>query len=166
MRLRLLAAVSLCLALPAFAGSSSSAAKNPKPAPAFSLPTRTGTVSSDSLRGKVVLVDFWASWCVPCRKSFPWMAGMYQRYRDKGLVIVAINLDKTRDPADQFVAENPAPFLVAYDPSGKTAEAFHVSAMPSSFLVDTTGTIIYSHPGFDPKKTGPLEKLIQEACAR
>jgi thiol-disulfide isomerase/thioredoxin len=143
------------------------AAHAARPAPAFHLPTRGGgTVASDSLGARVVLVDFWASWCEPCRKSFPWLAAMRERYGSKGLVIVAINLDKSRDAAEAFLEKYPAPFVVAFDPAGKTAEAFHVAAMPTSFVVGPDGAILASHAGFDPKKTGAFETLIQEACAR
>ena len=138
-------------------------ASTPKLAPAFSLKGRTGVVALDSLRGKVVLVDFWASWCVPCHKSFPWMSDLFTRYKDKGLVVVAINLDKTRDAADEFLEKHPAPFTVAFDPTGTTAEAYHVSGMPSSYLVGPTGEILYSHIGFDSRRTQALEAHVQEA---
>jgi cytochrome c biogenesis protein CcmG, thiol:disulfide interchange protein DsbE len=146
--------------------SDASHSKAPKLAPAFKLPGRDGTVSSDSLRGKVVYVDFWASWCGPCRGSFPWLKSLHERYASKGLEIVAINLDKSRDDADGFLAQFPAPFKVAFDPAGTTAEAYHVAAMPTSYLIARDGTILSTHTGFDPKKTAALEALIQEACAR
>jgi peroxiredoxin len=98
--------------------------------------------------------------------SFPWLRTLHERYASKGLEIVAINLDKTREAADEFLEKLPAPFVVAFDPSGKTAEAFKVSAMPSSFLIGPTGEIIYAHAGFDPKKTDMIERMIQEAIAR
>jgi len=113
-----------------------------------------------------VLVDFWASWCEPCRKSFPWMTQMNERYASKGLAIVAINLDKSRDAADAFLAEHPAPFEIAFDPAGDVAEAFRVRAMPTSFLVAPDGTVLRSHAGFDPHKAQALEASIREACAR
>lgn len=135
------------------------------PAPSFTLPARTGTVvCSDSLRGKVVLVDFWASWCGPCQKSFPWLSAMYDRYSAKGLTIVAINLDKDRVAAEAFLAKHPAPFTVAFDPSGKTAKAYKVWGMPSSFILSPTGTVLYSYAGFNPDHAGAVEAMIKEAC--
>lgn len=161
------AASTLAVGAAGAADHASAALSGKRPAPAFTLPIHTGgTVSLDSLRGKVVFVDFWASWCGPCKMSFPWLRAMHERYASKGLEIVAIDLDKSRDAADAFLAKIPAPFLVADDPSGKTAEAFRVTAMPSSFLIAPTGEIIYSHAGFDPKRTDMIEGLIRDAIAR
>ncbi len=133
------------------------------PAPDFTLPTSSGTATLHSLRGKVVLVDFWASWCTPCRASFPWMSRMLEKYGSQGLVIVAINVDKDRDKAKEFLEEHPAPFVVAFDPEGETAEAFNVQAMPSSFLIGPDGTIVYTHQGFRPDKAEAVERQIREA---
>jgi thiol-disulfide isomerase/thioredoxin len=151
-----LAAPALAKAPPAPAGK----------APHFALPTAHGKVDSDSLRGRIVYVDFWASWCEPCRRSFPWMADLHQRLAPHGLTIVAINLDKDRKAADKFLADHPAPFTVAFDPGGRTAEAFKVPAMPSSFVLGRSGEILYAHAGFDPAKTAALDTLLKEACSR
>jgi cytochrome c biogenesis protein CcmG, thiol:disulfide interchange protein DsbE len=134
------------------------------PAPSFSLPTRTGTVSSDSLKGQAVFVDFWASWCEPCRRSFPWLASLHERYAARGLTVLAINLDKDREAANAFLRRFRAPFQVAFDPSGRTAEAFQVSVMPSSFLVSPSGLITYAHTGFSERDTAAVEARIREVC--
>jgi len=163
---RVLALASLLsvLALPSAAGART---EPPRQAPSFSLAGRGhDVVVSDSLRGKVVYIDFWASWCGPCRRSFPWLAELQKKYGDRGFTVVAVNLDKTRDAADEFLEKLPAPFTIAYDPDGKAAESFHVSAMPSSFLVGRDGAVIESHTGFDPKRAAAVEKLVAEACAR
>ena len=162
MRFRFPLSVFLLLAVVAL-----STAATPAHAPDFRLPARDGsTVALDSLDAKVVLVDFWASWCEPCRKSFPWLSSLHERYAGKGLVIVAINLDKKREPAESFLSKYPAPFVVAFDPAGETAERFHVKAMPTSFVLDGNRTIVLTHSGFDPKKTDAIETLIREACER
>jgi thiol-disulfide isomerase/thioredoxin len=122
-------------------------------------------VALADLRGKVVLVDFWASWCVPCRQSFPWLGEISQRYAGSGLVVVAISLDKSRASAVSFLSQHPAPFVVAFDPAGKTAEAFAVGAMPSSFLLDRQGRVVYSHAGFDSRDTGAVENEIRKVVA-
>ena len=135
-------------------------------APHFALPTVKGSVDSDSLRGRVVYVDFWASWCEPCRRSFPWMASLHESMAARGLTIVAINLDKDRGAADKFLEEHPSPFSVAFDPSGHTAEAFQVRAMPSGFLLDRSGKVLHAQAGFDPSRAAALDTLIREACSR
>jgi len=156
----------LALAAPALARTARGGAADPPVAPSFELPTRTGTVALDALRTKVVLVDFWASWCGPCRQSFPWLSAMSARYGERGLVVVAINLDKDRSLAETFLRELTPSFTVAFDPAGKTAEAFDVQTMPSSFLVSRTGRLVYSHAGFDRKDTDTFEKHIQEEVAK
>ncbi|MBI3449358.1 MAG: TlpA family protein disulfide reductase [Acidobacteria bacterium] len=135
-------------------------------APGFNLPGRDGKVSLDALKGRLVYVDFWASWCAPCQASFPWLQSIHNRYASKGLTIVAINLDKFRDAADEFLRRHPAPFLVAFDPAGSTAAAYDVGAMPSSYLIDPIGRIVHVQPGFDARKTEEIEKLIEEALPR
>jgi thiol-disulfide isomerase/thioredoxin len=155
--------VALSLAAPAPAKTPPAASRK---APHFELPAAHGAVDSDSLRGHVVYVDFWASWCEPCRRSFPWMASLHQRLAPAGLTIIAINLDKDPKAADRFLAEHPAPFTVAFDPAGHVAEAFQVKAMPSGFLLGRSGEILHSQAGFDPAKAATLDTLIQEACTR
>lgn len=152
----------LTLAVPALCRTARGASPNPPLAASFELPTATGTVALDGLRTKVVLVDFWASWCGPCRQSFPWLSTMSQRYGENGLVVVAINLDKDRGLAETFLRQFSPPFIVAFDPAGKTAEAFNVTAMPSSFLVSRSGHVVYSHAGFDLRDTEKIEKQIQD----
>lgn len=130
-------------------------------APDFSLPTSNGYITLKSLKGRVVYVDFWASWCDPCRESFPWMNQMQERYAKQGLSIVAINLDKDRKLADQFLNEVPVNFKVAFDPEGKVATAYNVLGMPSSYLIDRGGNIHYVHVGFKAFSKADLEARIK-----
>jgi thiol-disulfide isomerase/thioredoxin len=136
------------------------------PAPNFSLPTAKGeVVALDKLRGKVVYVDFWASWCGPCRRSFPWMNEMQQKYGAKGFTVVAINVDKKRADADKFLAILPANFPVVYDESGTTPAAFAVQGMPSSYLIDARGNVSYVERGFVDESRGPLEDRVKALLA-
>jgi cytochrome c biogenesis protein CcmG/thiol:disulfide interchange protein DsbE len=137
----------------------SQAGESAKP---FDLKTDTGHVKLSDLAGRVVYVDFWASWCTPCRKSFPWMNTMQQRYDAQGFSIIAINLDQKPEQAKRFLDEMSAKFTVAYDPEGKTAELYNVQGMPSSYLIDRKGQIRQSHIGFRQKDKAPLEQAIRE----
>jgi len=98
-------------------------------------------------RGKVVLVDFWASWCEPCRHSFPWLNEMQAKYGDR-LVVIGVNVDRERADAERFLAQVPAQFEVIYDPNGELASRYDVMGMPSSFVFDTSGTLVDQHIGF------------------
>lgn len=125
------------------------------PAPKLSLPTKDGKISLSELRGKVVLLDFWASWCGPCRQSFPWMNEMQGKYENQGFEVVAVNVDQKPEAAAEFLSQIPAAFTVAYDPEGKTPEAYEVMGMPSAYLIDRNGHIHSQHIGFhnDNKET-------------
>ncbi|MGH7681854.1 MAG: TlpA family protein disulfide reductase [Candidatus Eiseniibacteriota bacterium] len=165
-KLGILFALSLLLpALPGSAKDKSGTPANSSQAPSFTLPTRDGTVCLDSLRGHVVYVDFWASWCGPCKQSFPWMKAVHDRFAPKGLVIVAINLDKDRSSAETFLEQYAPPFRIAFDPSGKIAKEYKVWGMPTSYVVSRTGAVLSTHPGFDPKRTATIESQIEAALA-
>jgi thiol-disulfide isomerase/thioredoxin len=118
-----------------------------------------------AVQGKVVWVDFWASWCVPCRRSFPWMNTMHRKYSAQGLQIIAVNLDMDRALADGFLAQMPAEFAVQFDPAGKLAKQFDVQAMPSSYVLDASGKVIAKHYGFKLGDADEYERQIQAALA-
>ena len=135
-------------------------------APAFALPDAKGaTIALDKLRGQVVYVDFWASWCTPCKRSFPWMNELQQRWGDKGLAVVAINVDKKRDDADRFLRQVPATFTVVFDETGATPAAFGVKAMPSSYLIDPRGNVVEIEQGYRDERRAALEERIRALVA-
>ena len=113
-----------------------------------------------------LLVDFWASWCGPCRRSFPWMNDMQQKYGSKGFVVVGINVDKKRADADKFLAQNPASFAIAFDEAGTTPSAYAVKGMPSSYLVDGKGNVVYVERGFLDEHKAGLEQRIATLVAK
>lgn len=135
-------------------------------APDFQLPYLQGAASADASarcgtsgasaptacsalwRGQWVYLDFWASWCAPCRLSFPWMNQLQREWAPKGLQVIAINLDSQRDKALQFLQRHPAQFTVLWDASGQSAKAYDVQAMPMSYLIDPQGHIVSAHRGF------------------
>jgi thiol-disulfide isomerase/thioredoxin len=102
----------------------------------------------ERLRGKVVVVDFWASWCEPCRHSFPWLNEMQVKYADRGLVIIGVNVDRDSAQAQRFLRETPARFRIVYDPAGALATRYDVPGMPSSYVIDRNGDIVARHIGF------------------
>lgn len=113
--------------------------------------------------GKVVIVDFWASWCVPCRRSFPWLNSMHDKYADEGLVIIGVNLDQEDTAAREFLAEFPPRFSIVYDTSKELAKEFGVVAMPTSYLIGRDGEIREHHYGFKIKKQDEYEAAIVAA---
>ena len=119
--------------------------------------THADNLNLDSYKGKVVYIDFWASWCGPCRESFPWMKKMQQQYGKDGLVIIAINVDQDKKLADKFLSEFKPEFNVLFDKDGKLAEDFKVSSMPSSYVLDREGKPRFKHKGFHADKQSQYE---------
>lgn len=117
-------------------------------------------------RGKVVVLDFWASWCVPCRRSFPWMNQMHDKYVDDGLVIIGVNMDINASDSQAFLSEFPAQFQIISDPDGDLARVYDVIAMPSSYVFNREGKQITRHLGFKVKRQDEYEALLVEALQK
>ena len=126
-------------------------------APELNLPGASGTVKLADYKGKLVYVDFWASWCKPCLQSFPWMNEMQRKYGARGLQIVGINLDAKRADADQFLAQTPASFALAFDTKADSARRLGVKGMPTSVLVAPDGRLLWVHQGFRAEERAELE---------
>ena len=107
-----------------------------------------GTEALDAHKGRVLLVDFWASWCIPCRTAFPALDVLYQEYEPRGVDVVAVNLDERRRDADTFLMDRPHHMPVLFDPKGVSPAAFGLTGMPSSYLIDRAGTIRFTHQGY------------------
>ena len=105
------------------------------------------------LHGKIVLVDFFASWCEPCKESFPAMEELQQKYGDKGLVILAINVDKKKEDMEDFLKKHPVTFTILRDASNKLVNEVKIPTMPSSFLLDRNGKVVAFHRGFKGAET-------------
>ena len=114
-------------------------------------------------KGKAIYVDFWASWCGPCKQSFPWMNAMQDKYGAKGLQVIAVNVDARRADADRFLLKTPATFQIGYDPTGDSARRYAVKAMPTSLLIDRNGRVSYVHAGFRDEDRADLEAKINDA---
>ena len=150
----LLLVLLLCLSL----SGTSYALETGSPAPDFQLPGTQGTVMLSKVTGSVVYVDFWASWCGPCKQSIPWMNAMQDKYRSQGLQIIGVNVDGKSEDARKFLAQTPAHFTVAFDPKGVAPRQYGVKGMPTSFLIGRDGKIIFKHLGFISADSEKLEK--------
>lgn len=162
-----LAALSLGLILCA-TSSLALAVEEGEAAPDFTLPSIHAdqpAITLSELEGKVVYVDFWASWCAPCLTSLPLYNDLYKEYRDQGLEIVAINVDNPIEDGLDFLLDTPLDFLIPADPDGETAELFGVIGMPSSYLISPDGEVKLVHMGFRNGDIELIESEIQKALA-
>ena len=121
-----------------------------------------GELDLASHQGKVVYLDFWASWCKPCQRSFPWMNSLQKKYPADSFKIITINLDQVSDDMHYFLGKVPAEFDIYHDPSGRLAEKFGLEAMPTSYLIDATGKVVKKHIGFYTKDIDKYEREIEE----
>ena len=115
--------------------------------------------------GKVVYLDFWASWCAPCREAFPWLGEMIRHFGPSNLVVIGVNLDKERDRAERFLNETPASFPIVYDPRGELATRFQITGMPGAVLIDRQGRVRNQHSGFSAKKKDGYEEDLRTLVA-
>lgn len=113
-------------------------------------------------QGKVVYLDFWASWCKPCQRSFPWMNSLLNKYPSEAFTILTINLDAESEAMHKFLSKVSADFDIYHDPSGQIAEQFKIEGMPTSYLIDASGKVVKKHIGFYTKHIGKYEREIEE----
>lgn len=151
--------------MPAPARAAAPETRSAAPPAAAQAAADTSAFDLAAYRGQVVYLDFWASWCVPCKHSFPWMSGMQERFGNRGLAVVAVNLDRDPKAAAEFLKKNPVPFRIVYDPRGDMAKAYKVEVMPSSFLFDRTGRQRTAHQGFKESERVALETQILDLLA-
>lgn len=119
------------------------------PAPGFSLMSRSGeTVSLEDLKGQVVMINFWATWCAPCRREMPHLEALHQRYSDLGFTLLGVNVEENTSGVEKFLKETPVSFEVLYDPSNEVSALYDVVAMPSTVMVDREGNLRYMHHGY------------------
>jgi thiol-disulfide isomerase/thioredoxin len=137
------------------------------PAPACAAPLLDGgrAVSLADYRGKVVYLDFWASWCAPCRDSFPFMNELQRDFAGKGLQIVAVSVDKTAEDAKRFLVRYPASFTIVLDAAASCPAAFRLEGMPSSYVIDRNGAVRAVHVGFHNSDRSEIRRQLDEALA-
>ncbi|WP_321277531.1 TlpA disulfide reductase family protein [Thiomicrorhabdus indica] len=112
--------------------------------------------------GRWIYLDFWASWCAPCQASFPFMNQLHQQMQSKNFTVVAVNVDENRQDADIFLQTTPASFPILFDAQGTLPSALQVQAMPTSYLINPEGQIVWQHQGFLKKDAESIQQLIQQ----
>ena len=148
-------------ATPAEGGGDASSASQGSPAPEFELPDLSGqTVRLADYRGQVVVVDFWASWCSPCKEELPVLEELYQKYRGDGLTIVGVNLDEEAEDAKGFLESTGVTFPVGLDPEGAIADKYAPPKMPTSYIIDPEGNIVHVQAGYEADDAAIIEEKI------
>jgi len=136
-------------------------------APQFTLPSlmQNQPVNLQSFKGKVVYLDFWASWCAPCRTSFPLLNELHGKLKSQDFEVVAINLDEDKTNAEKFLKEIPVGFTVLHNSSGEWADNYVVESMPTSFIIDKQGVVRVIHSGFTSDDITDIEQKITALLA-
>jgi thiol-disulfide isomerase/thioredoxin len=137
------------------------------PAPDFTLKSRSGeNVKLSEMRGDVVMINFWASWCGPCRQEMPLLEEMYKKYSDLGFVLLGVNVEEDSSKAGELLREIPVSFPILYDNTNKVTKLYKVVAMPSTVMVDRDGNMRYLHrgylPGYEAEYVKQIKELIKE----
>lgn len=121
------------------------------PAPDFTLKSRGGeNIKLSELRGQVVLINFWASWCGPCRQEMPLLDQMYQKYSPLGFTLLGVNVEQDSTDAERLLKDTPVTFPILFDAQNQVSKLYDVTAMPSTVLVDRDGKVRYVHKGYQP----------------
>ncbi|MBC6906481.1 TlpA family protein disulfide reductase [Saccharophagus sp. K07] len=136
------------------------------PAPDFTLTALDGSkVKLSDLKGQVVMLNFWASWCGPCRQEMPLLNDIYASYKKAGFVLLGINVDEIVDDAKDFMNKTPVNFPVLLDSDGKVAGLYKNQAMPSSYFIDRKGNLVHLHQGYKPGEEAEYKKVIKKLLA-
>lgn len=131
-------------------------------APDFTLKSATGSnIKLSELRGRVVLVNFWATWCTPCKEELPFFNTLYRRYQNLGLEVLGVNIDKVPSHATQMSTALGLSFPVLFDPAGNTSTLYQIRTMPTTFVVAKDGTLRHVHWGFGPSEPARYEEEIR-----
>ena len=129
--------------------SSAAAAAGDAPAPAFTLPARGGsTVNLSQFKGQVVMINFWASWCVPCRKEMPLLETIYKKYKPLGFTLIGVNVEPDQKDAEKFLSQTPVSFPVLFDAKSQVSGLYNVQVMPTTVFIDRKGNVRMVHQSY------------------
>ena len=136
-------------------------------APDFTLKSKSGkNIKLSEHRGDVVMINFWASWCGPCRQEMPALEQLYRRYKDLGFVILGVNIDEDSDKAISMLSKSPVSFPVLFDNNKKISDLYDVKAMPTTYLIDRNGNFRHLYkaykPGYEVKYAKQIKALVRE----
>lgn len=132
------------------------------PAPDFVLKSRSGTnVRLSELRGQVVMINFWATWCGPCRQEMPLLEMLYQRYRKLGFTLLGVNVEESPSPAAGFLRDVEVSFPVLFDSDNVVSRLYEVSGMPSTVLIDRDGRVRFAHTGYVPGDETKYSRMVR-----
>lgn len=120
------------------------------------------TKSIADYKGKLIYLDFWASWCGPCRQSFPFLHDLQEEYADSGFIVIAVNVDSTLEPALNFLEKFPTNYPILIDHKNEMSTTYGVQGLPTSFLIDENGTVIYKHLGFKERDKKWITALVKQ----
>jgi thiol-disulfide isomerase/thioredoxin len=149
--------VAVLASAPAVAGDSAG------PAAQFSLKSRSGqTVSLSNLKGQVVLINFWATWCGPCRKEMPLLEQIQKKYGALGVTMLGVNVEEDTRMMVTFLRDTPVSFPILMDPANGVSKLYHVAAMPSTVIIDRKGNVRFVHQGYQPGDEGTYQDVIRQ----
>ena len=132
-------------------------------APDFTLKSNGGdNLRLSEHRGEVILLNFWASWCGPCRQEMPHLDALQKKYESLGVNVIGVSVDKEPGKADQLLKEIPVAFPVLYDTESQVSAAYNVAAMPTTVLIDRDGNMRYLHKGYKPGYEDQYEQQIKQ----
>ena len=142
--------------------TTASAIKVKQTAPDFTLASNKGkNIRLNDLRGKVVMINFWATWCAPCRKELPLLNNLYNKYKNKGFVLLGVNIDEKSSLAKKMIKELKINFPVLFDKTQSTSESYDLQAMPSTFIIDKNGVVRFAHYGYKSGYEKKYEKDVK-----
>ena len=122
-----------------------------QPAPTFSLPSRGGaTIDLAQYKGQVVMINFWASWCVPCRQEMPLLESIYKKYKPLGFTMIGVNVEPDQKEAENFLKQTPVSFPVLFDAKSKVSGLYNVQVMPTTVFIDRKGNVRLVHQSYQP----------------